>query len=76
MTCKENGGLFWGVVLVLAKNCWTQAIDTPVQVDIFLEIVLFIDFGDRPFFEIKIKRKPFRDGIATHPQATSFGPSS
>jgi hypothetical protein len=59
---------------VFGKNCSTQATDTSVQVDIFLEIVPYFDFVDCPFFKIKIKSKPFRDWIVPHPQATISGP--
>ena len=60
---------------VFGKNCSTQATDTSVQVDIFLEIVPYFDFVDCPFFKIKIKSKPFRDDCSPS-TGNNFGPCS
>jgi hypothetical protein len=64
INCGETGGLFWGVVLVFAKQRFTQAADTSVQVDIFWKIIPYFAFVDFPLFTIKIKSNPFRDRIA------------
>jgi hypothetical protein len=63
---EENGGLFWGVVLVFAKQCSTQTTDTSLQVDIVWKIIPCFAFVNFPLFTIKIKSKPFRDRIAPH----------
>jgi hypothetical protein len=66
INCEKNGGLFWGVVLVFAKQCSTQATDTSLRVDIVWKIIPYFASVDFPLFTIKIKSKTFRDRIAPH----------
>jgi hypothetical protein len=57
VNCEENGGLFWGVVLVFAKQCSTQTTDTSLQVAIIWYIIPYFAFVEFPLFKLKIKSK-------------------